>query len=178
MRRVVRGASTEAIEYALALIPHRIRDRIGAVDFLVGADPAFVGLHRFRGINDGRSYATTAHVAYPYHQTSLLRPDRRTTVVVPVPQREAFAVGTIVHELGHVLHEHVGFHWAAVACTEYAMTNSHEAFAEAFAAWAMPSCSPLRRRKLRAKNWDWPNARDYIHRYDARTVALFETLAR
>lgn len=142
----------------MRLIPKPILKRVAYADFLIGVDPVFVGLHYFRDTSDGRSYAQTAHVAYPFHQPS---PKRCRTTTVVLPHWEEPCV--IVHELGHVLDEHLGFEYAPKPVTPYADTCRVEAFAEAFSVWLIPDYAEKTGQKVRA--------------LDPETIALFEYLA-
>jgi len=45
----------------------------------------------------------------------------------------------IIHELGHALHDQLDHQPEVQPVTQYARTNSHEAFAEAFTAWVAAS---------------------------------------
>lgn len=132
MDRIKPGYS-EAIEAAYKVIPQEIHKYIRP-HILTGTDPVFAGLHEFVNTKDSRAYAECAHVAYPQHQTKILRVDRRTTVVLPYqPDLE-----TVVHEFGHVLHESVQFDHDAKPVSDYATMNTWEAFAEAFTSWLIP----------------------------------------
>ena len=122
-----------AINSGLTIIPTPLRARISP-HFLVGVDPIFAGLHDFTDASYGRSYRDTAHCAYPFHQTTLAVSQRHTTVVLNGDPD----VGTVVHELGHVVHEALRFDHHARPLNTYAQTNHYEAFAEAFAAWLIP----------------------------------------
>lgn len=151
MKRLVGSGYRAVIGAAEDLLPPSIL-RFAQPDYLCGVDPLFAGLHRFEVASYGRTYRDTAHVVYPLHQEHMVRANRATTVVLPtVP-----AVGDLVHELGHVVHERLAFEHEAAPLTWYARTNHYEAFAEAFASWLMPGYGP---------------------RPDDRTVALFESLA-
>jgi hypothetical protein len=92
--------------------------------WVCGADPLFIGLHRFATITDGRSYRDTAHACYPHHLDGASAP----TVVLPLP----VAPAVIVHELGHVLDWRIGAAHTAHPIDAYAALNRREAFAEAF----------------------------------------------
>lgn len=61
---------------------------------------------------------------------------------------------------GHALHETVDFDWTAEPITDYASTNTHEAFAEAFEAYIV-------------RDGLYP----VLQERDPATVALFERLA-
>jgi hypothetical protein len=161
MQRIRSGGYSELIRAAHALIPEPICGLVQA-DFLCGTDPVFAGLHRYDAIADGRSYRNTAHVAYDFHQGGLPRARRRVTVVLP-GRPEKTRLWAVVHELGHVLHAHLGFEHDAWPVTEYAETNRFEAFAEAFTAWVLPHPA-------------YRGAQERLLSYDPATVALFEGL--
>lgn len=159
MKRVRRNSDGEAIGTALRLIPPRILERIGPVDFLTRTNPVFAGLHRY--IECGPfTYDQVAHFVWPLHQSHRPRSDRTPTVVLPVDY--AFEPNVIVHELGHALDLRLGRAHIANPVTAYAQTNRDEAFAEAFSAWVVPAADD--------KAW----AKKYL---DAGTVHLFEELA-
>lgn len=158
-RIVPRGGYSELIDAAYSHIPAGVRALLRP-HFLTGTDPVFAGLHGYRDTNDGRSYLDIAHVAYEFHQP-LPRARRRTTVVLP----RLTSVRTIVHELGHVLDERLDFEYEAVPVTSYAETSHFEAFAEAFAAWALPF------------GHGYGAAKDRLYERDRATVGLFEALA-
>jgi hypothetical protein len=161
----------EAIGAAFDLLPGRLVERLDGTHFLTGTDPVFAGLHGFEESNDGRSYRSTAHVTHLFHQRHLPAAHRAVTVVLPSP--DAFERRVIVHELGHVLHWQFGhgldwrqrFAHEAVPVTDYARTDRYEAFAEAFAAWALPYGHGM------------GAAKDRLYEQDPATVALFAELA-
>jgi hypothetical protein len=62
------------------------------------------------------------------HQLGLSKTQRRTTIVLPSPQEP----WSIVHELGHVMDESLGFEVSVPEVSDYARTNRREAFAEAW----------------------------------------------
>lgn len=133
MHRVTSNRFREPINRALELIPGGVRPLLNT-DLFCGADPVFAGLHHYESMSFGRSYRTTAHCVYNFHQEHLPRARRRTTVVLPtVPDPE-----TVVHELGHALHATLGWRFSASPVSWYAETDRYEAFAEAFTAWCIP----------------------------------------
>ncbi|WP_349319204.1 hypothetical protein [Mycolicibacterium canariasense] len=151
MNRVKAGGYAELITAAYELIPEALHCLIRP-HVLCGIDPAFAGLHSFKATDDGRSYGDTWHVVYPHHQQFPAARDRRTTVVVQSVVDKApwvrakyghfHQVAMMVHELGHVLDESLGFEHDASPVTKYAETNRNEAFADAFTAWLIPSYLP------------------------------------
>ena len=136
-------------------MPAGIRDRVGYADFFCGASPVFAGLHNYVDADDGRPYSQTAHALFIMHQWLLPRTLRVPTVVLP----NLVEPETVVHELGHILHEALAFEPAATPVTEYAKTNRWEAFAEAFTAWL---------------GWYGPDVRGAV---DERTATLFAALS-
>jgi hypothetical protein len=159
--RIRRQVDAEAIGHALTLIPSGIRRRLAHVRFIAGVDPVFIGLHRFAETGDRRSYRDTAHAVYPCHLTNRPADDRGTGVVLPVPQDPEI----VVHELGHALHEAIGFDChTPTPVTEYAKTDTWEAFAEAFTVWVCPHAYSQQAADTLAQ--------------DARTLALFAELDR
>lgn len=125
MQRLVSADYRESIARAIDLVPPGIMDRLRHVEFLTGTDPVWAGLHGYASALDGRGYAASAHCAYRFHTA-----DRSTTIVLPVLEPPH----VVVHELGHALHEVIGFAHVAVPVTWYAKTNDWEAFAESFVA--------------------------------------------
>jgi hypothetical protein len=162
MDRVRTGGYSTLIEAAYELIPQSLH-RLIRPHFLCGNDPLFAGLHRFESASYNRSYRNTAHVTYDFHQEGLRRMHRRTTVVLPEEPKRV-RMSDLVHELGHVLDEALGFEHAALPVTSYAKDNRYEAFAEAFAAWVMPF------------GHGYGAAKDALYDTDRATVALFEGL--
>lgn len=162
MNRIRQHRHIEPYHHALRLLPPGITARL-ACEVLAGADPVAAGLHRHTDASYGRSYRDTAHVAYEYHQGHMPRDRRAVTIVLPdVP-----SIAVVVHELGHVLHAAIRFQATTPQpVTWYAQDNDHEAFAEAFAAWALPY------------GHGYGAAKDRLHRHDPATVALFNQLAQ
>jgi len=155
MKRLTDYAYNDAIAVAVASMPSRIAARVSHVDFFCGASPVFAGLHNYVDTDDGRPYSLTAHAVWIMHQWLLPRTLRVPTVVLPA----LVAPKTVVHELGHILHEALAFEPVAAPVTEYAKTNLWEAFAEAFTAWL---------------GWYGADVRGAV---DEKTAALFEELS-
>ncbi len=141
MSRVHDRPPAFAVGQALSIIPDRILPLVGC-EFIIGVDPNFAGIHEFETYHyDGEvmTYRDSAHCTYAHNQ--IHRPVSFRTTKVILPENPAYqwdttaGVGTVVHELGHVLHEFVGFEWDADPVTEYAKTDRYEAFAEAFEFW-------------------------------------------
>jgi hypothetical protein len=160
-----RGDVGQRIGAALSLVPERILPLVSC-RFYCGVDPVFAGLTTYgedavNGVDVGgargsRSLRDTEHVLYESYGWV-----PRTTVVLQ--ERKPIPVMFIVHELGHVLHESIGFEHVAEPVTRYGQKSDHEAFAEAFTAWLSP---------------DYPRwTRDALSR-DRATVELFDRLER
>jgi hypothetical protein len=128
-------ARLDAIGLALARLTPRLRE-LAACDFVVGADPGWIGLHRWTHSN-GVVLADSAHVAWCCHQAHLPRGDRVPTVVLP--DHEYVTVAVVLHELGHVIDERIGFNrHDPDPVSMWARVNRYEAFAEAFELWIAP----------------------------------------
>jgi len=130
MYRVTGFGYSELISYAFSIIPKGIVERIRYTHFLTGVDPIYAGLFGYELVEDGRSYRNTACVAYPYHQR-IDKSLRHTTIILP----NLILLAHVIHELGHVLDESLGFRHMAEPVTEYAKVDRGEAFAEAFTSW-------------------------------------------
>jgi hypothetical protein len=127
----------EAIAFAFDLIGPTLTQRLGHVQFVCGVDPVFTGDVRQTTTFDGRSYRDTACCAYGFHMP--VPADRRvTTIMLPTMYPNYGTPHTIIHELGHALHETVRFEPTMTPVTDYAKSNRWEAFAEAFTAWVWP----------------------------------------
>lgn len=161
MRRLTDYRYCEPISTSLALLPAGVLPLVAHADFLCGVDPIYAGLHAYELTFDGRSYHSTAHCVYGHHQYALPADRRRTTVVLP-DMRHA-EPWVIVHELGHVLDEALGFSHDAMPTTEYSANNRAEAFAEAFAIWT----GAYRSHGWKPEEDIWP---------DGATTALFARL--
>lgn len=95
----------------------------------------------------GRSYDNTACVLYPW---CLSKPNLGPVVCVPCAGRaynpytrewidDNCIPWVLVHELGHVLHWHLGLEdFGFETVTEYATYDYMESFAEAFTSWIFP----------------------------------------
>jgi hypothetical protein len=153
--RVHDHAPAVAVGHALALIPSAM-STLTACEFVIGVDPNFAGIHSHTSNHTEFAYKDLAHCVYPHNQPHRPASDRGTKVVLPSNAAYHwgtwYGVETVVHELGHVLHERIGFDHIADPVSEYAETDQYEAFAEAFAAWV------------------WHNP------IDPRTLALFDGL--
>jgi hypothetical protein len=159
MNRLIDRRSVPAIVEAKRMLPPAILRLVRHADFLCGVDPHFTGISEYVNIVDGRSYRDTAHVLYPMHQWSIPKSRRAPTVCLPAPEEP----WSIVHELGHILHEVLMFEPYPKPVCDYAATNFYEAFARAFDAWVLP--------------YVWPEERDRLEE-DRETVMLFRNLSR
>jgi hypothetical protein len=129
VNRLTDHAYSEAIVKALYYMPDRIVERVQHAHYFTGVDPVWAGVLSVETTTDGRSYRDTACCAYGSYGV----PDQRTTVVLPT--RAAAEPWVVTHELGHVLHEVVGFDYVADPTTQYSRRNRWEAFADAFYLW-------------------------------------------
>jgi len=135
MERIRDYKFSTLIEAGYSYLPDSIADRLRHVHFLCGVDPVYTGLHDDKGTcPDGRLWREMSHTSYAYGQLSLPRDKRHTTVVLP-RSIETYSPVSVVHELAHCLDEVEGFYERIGSVTEYAKTNSGEAFAEAFCSW-------------------------------------------
>lgn len=162
MHRIRRQCDAEPVAHALSLLPAGIARRVAHVRFFCGVDPLYAGLHDWESSAAPytRSYRVTPHVVWPMHLTSRPKDERVSTVVLPDPDEP----WVVIHELGHVLDEAIGFgRHRPQGVTEYAESNTWQAFAEAFTAWLCPDV--------------YAAAQDALLR-DEETLALFEELAR
>ena len=135
----------EVIALVMWQIPERFTERVQP-HFLTGLDPAYVGLHRYHdtdsAVNVGRVlYSETPHFASPHHQ-SLPKSQQHPTIVLPIPYTafrrewgEDHIRRAIAHEFGHALHAVLDEQPVFPPISEYAQSNFHEAFAEAFECW-------------------------------------------
>ena len=130
MYRITGFGYSGLISYAFSIIPKGIVDRIQYAHFLTGVDPIYAGLFSDELTKDGRSYRNTACVAYPCHQR-IDKSLRHTTIILV----NIIPLAHVIHELGHVLDESLGFRHIAEPVTEYAKVDRGEAFAEAFTSW-------------------------------------------
>lgn len=157
MQRLLSNKQLPEIKHAFKLIPNRILSKIDYVDFLCEVDPIFVGIHDYENANHSRLYKNITHCAYPFHQHILSKDQRKTTIILPIHE----SVWTIIHELGHVLHEVVDFSIKPIPITNYAKTNYCESFAESFCAYIHFSYT-----KNRLKD------------YDPKTLKFFQDFGR
>ena len=137
MQRIHGTGYVTAITAALAILPAWLAHMLRPTHFLCGIDPLYAGLHSFPEAEDGRSLRDTAHVAYGHH-INAARAQAVTTVVLPLVEPPE----VVLHELGHVLHERLGFAPAPEPVTAYAEVDEFEAFAEAFTMAHVPGYAP------------------------------------
>lgn len=120
------------IEKAWSLLPEKVRTAV-APHFLCGIDPCFVGLHGHRAFNEdwaakGWGYDFVPHACYSHHSA-----DGVPRVVFPqIAAYAEVAVETVLHEVGHLYDETLGWTFDAPPTTDYSLTNREERFAEAF----------------------------------------------
>lgn len=146
MKRISGSGYNEAISTAFDMLPGWLAELLTDTHFLCGVNPVFAGLHSSETAEDGRSYSNTAHAAFRHHTA-----DGSTTVVLPV----VVPPWVVIHELGHVLDELLGWPPVPEPITKYAQTNRLEAFAEAFTKAHVPGYA------------DWDISARRLHEYRA-----------
>jgi hypothetical protein len=143
MERILDGYPT-LIDRALLYVPDYIRNNV-YVHFFCGTDPYYAGLESGNDkTGDGRSFHSTAHHLPVEAQQSLPKSLRHSTIVLP-EKACLYTPYDILHEYGHELHcilckDSI---YDMTTATDYATTNIYEAFAEAFAIWALGLDAPL-----------------------------------
>jgi len=108
------GGLAEAVRPALAELSPSLQE-LAHCDYVLGADPIFIGLHAYEDCGDGRTRRQTAHACWPhpFH----LRKGEPPTVVLP-SSREDIAAGSVSRAQITLEHEH--FHiidWAVFSRT-------------------------------------------------------------
>lgn len=141
MERVVESKFPELISASFDILPLGIANRLRYTHFFTGVDPVYAGLFDFHKSKDGRSYRNIWCVAYPEHLMKVYKKFRQTTIIMPEFDR-GYPIWVLpmimIHELGHVLDEILGFTHIAEPVTEYAIVDRREAFSEAFTSWLNP----------------------------------------
>jgi hypothetical protein len=151
----------------MQLLPNGIRRRLGTIPLLIGVDPIWAGLHRYEDTGDGRSRRNCSHVSYDFGQ-ALPASLRETTVVLA--NGDADRVLVVLHELGHVLDQRIGFDRPAFKPLDaYAATHHVEAFATAFQAWAT-------RREVGLEDAEFHNWKELME-CDPSAATFFDRLA-
>jgi hypothetical protein len=144
MNRIHDSLPARAVGRGLDYIPSRLLDLV-KVEFVIGVDPVFAGIHKFKDRQIGESvyqYKEVAHCVLAVHQTHRPMDDRNTKIVLPSNRNydwnDFYGLQTVIHEFGHATQDRFdlyGHH--AFPVSDYAKTNVYEAFAEAFAAWCL-----------------------------------------
>ena len=141
MERLVDYRYSEMILAGFKILPPGIADRLRYTHFFAGTSPIFAGLYDYKKTDDGRSYHEVWSVAYPHSLERLQKRYRQTTIIMPNTHDDypmALLPMIIVHELGHVLDEILGYCHIAEPVTKYAESSRSESFAEAFTSWLNP----------------------------------------
>lgn len=143
MERMVDYKYAELILAGFDKLPSGIANRLKYTHFFTGTDPIYAGLIANGKISPkGDSYHNTWCVSHQHHLTRFPVANRQTTVTLSDHSPEGYPrlllPMLIVHELGHVLHEIIGFEHSAEPISKYARLNKWEAFAEAFTSWVDP----------------------------------------
>jgi len=152
VQRLTSYAYLPGIEEAKAQLPQGIAERLAGVHYWTEIDPVYAGIGDYSRSSNAlgnRSYRNTSHVLWAHNSI-----DKRSTICLLTP--EPWYV--VIHELGHVLDEQLGWEHIAEPVTEYAKFNREEAFAEAFTGWLCAEGT-------------------YGKRIDEATRALFDSLA-
>lgn len=173
-QRITTQTHAEVIAGAIELLPGSLDEHLAHVAFFT-ADPIAAGLHSNERAEDGRSFREIAHHSDGW---ALPRPlsERRSTVVMPTVVSYGVGVITVVHELGHALHEKLDWEPRSKPTTEYAHLNDWEAFAEAFTAWVLPPRGDREWAGYEGWEDEYAEARLQL-KDDPATLRLFETLA-
>lgn len=156
MERVRTQRFAEAVTDGLSSLKPEHQQFVHSITDFFEGDPLFAGLHSTedstdRGVENIRSYRTTAHVCYPWHIERPLS-EQRTTIVLC--GKHALAWHTVTHEVGHALHCHLwdqswrwldfprvwapGGHYDGSSYLDF----EEERFAEAFVSWLGPKDRP------------------------------------
>ena len=165
MERLVDYRYSELISAGFDLITPNIARRLQYTHFFTGTDPIHAGLITDHKSASGRSYRDTWCVSFQYHLKQFSVKDQQTTVTLTSLSTKGYPLlllpMLIVHELGHVLHEIIGFDHDAEPVTKYAELDRYEAFAEAFTAWLNPGYGQYYKQ---------------LRRVDNKTISLFREL--
>ena len=127
----------EYVQFVLSSLPVKLREKIEGVHFITNYSPIFLGLHFVDIATDGRSLHSTSHHTGEHLQLHLPRSRRRSTVsLLDGDSKDRL---TILHELGHALHERLEHdYFDIIPLGEYAKRNRFEAFATSFQSWLTP----------------------------------------
>lgn len=137
VKRLVGSDYREPIEAALALLPPQL-SALRRTDFFCGADPVRAGMV------EAHIYHFNNGTVVPINELAFeTEVEGRPTIFLPTaPEWKKHYAGSevsvVLHEIGHVVHNHID--WIdldVVPLSDYAWTNHHEAFAESFAEWLM-----------------------------------------
>jgi len=165
MIRIVSSKYAELILASFDRLPPGMARRLENTHFFTGTSPIYAGLFDYEKTTDGRSYHTEWCVAYSHHLKKLSRKYRETTIIMPEHSPGGYPMALLpmilIHELGHVLDEILGFCHIALPVTKYAGVNREEAFAEAFTSWLNPGYGQFYKQS---------------HSVDEKTLGLFREL--
>jgi hypothetical protein len=181
VERVASSSLASEVTPALQELSPALRG-LAACDYVLGADPVFIGLHRFAEGRDGRPYAETPHCCWPEHA---IRPRERSTVVLPRRFEAWGAAGSVglaqlvlEHEHFHVIDQAVWErtgHWIAdqvelPTVSDYAARNKWERFACAGQRYLYPERTEWGQVLDRA-------TRRWFDAFSERGLAVFEAPA-
>lgn len=164
MIRIVSSKYAELISASFDRLPPGMASRLRSTHFFTGISPIYAGLLEDWKTKDGRSYHKVWCAAYSHHLERLPKKYRQTTIIMPEFHKGYSAMVLpmlVIHELGHVLDEILGFCHIALPVTKYAEVDRREAFAESFTSWLNPGYSQFYKQ---------------IRAVDERTLSLFGEL--
>lgn len=137
----------ELVGRAMLYVPTGLLDLV-QVDWFLGSDPVFAGLHRFDKSATGVAlHGAGAAPHYAYAETQLHRPRaaRVPTIVFPAVDHHWYdhhawwLIHAVLHEFGHAVQDaseaNLRTTWWADPVSEYAKTSHREAYADAFSDW-------------------------------------------
>lgn len=127
------------LEEARRYVPPRMAEAVQP-KFLIGFSPKFIGLHSHEPTELGPEYAETVGAwTYDDMAHACCPPFFDPVIVMPKPAlyRDQ-AVGTLLHEWGHLFDAVTGYSLEAPVTTPYSKTNRRERIAEAIETVLVP----------------------------------------
>ena len=121
---------TQTILEAFDMLPPGVAELLIDTPILCGVTSEELGWNDSHMRPDGSSWSEYSFTHYDFGQINRPAAERRTSIILPKPVRAE----KIVHELGHVLDQILGWPPAPSPVSAYARSCRAEAFAEGFAA--------------------------------------------